>query len=166
MSLTTQINLGVIANLAGAVADFGTTAFPVNYQKGFTWASGVGLNQADMMWSDQRTLGSGANEDIDLAGVLTSHLGGTLTFVRLKMLLVFAAPTNTVNVTVSRPATNGVPFLAAAGDAFVLKPGGLFLFTDPSAAGVVVTPGTGDLINVLAGAASSVYDILVIGGLT
>ena len=166
MALTTQINLGLICSLTGAAADFGTPGFPVNYQKGITWATGVGLNQCDMVWSDQRTLTTGANEDIDLAGALTSHLGGTLTFARMKGLIIFAALANTVNLTVSRPASNGVPFLAAASDAFVLKPGGLFVFTDPSAAGVVVTASTGDLINVANGSGTSVYDIFVLGGLT
>ena len=167
MALTTQINLGLIATLTATAGDFGTTQFPVNYQKGFTWASGVAANQADFFWSDQRTLTTGANEDLDLAGSLTSHLGGTVTFARIKAILFFAAAANTTNITISRPASNGVPFLSAASDAFVLLPGGCFLLTNPSAAGIAVTAGTGDLINVANSAgASGVYDVLLVGGLS
>jgi hypothetical protein len=166
MALTTQINFSIIASLTNP-ADFGTTTFPLTYNKGFMLASGVGLNQADMIWSDQRTLGSGANEDIDLAGSLTSHISGTLTLARVKGLWIYASSANTVNLTVSRPASLGAALFSAAGDALVLKPGGAFFWLDPSAAGVTITGGSTDLVvNILAGAASSVYDIVVIGGLS
>jgi hypothetical protein len=157
-----SITVSIASTLSSAL-DLGTSSFPLSYSKSVGFANGTGLGQADLLFSDQRTLGSGANEDIDLAGALTGPLGGTLTFAKLKGLWIYSLPANTVNLTVSRPGSNGVPLFAAAGDALVLKPGNGFLFTDNSAAGVTVTAGTGDLINLLAGAASTVYDIVILG---
>lgn len=77
-----------------------------------------------------------------------------------------AAVGNTNNVVVTRPATNGLVLFAAASDALAgLKPGGLFLFTDPSAPGLAVTAGTGDLLTISnSGAGTSVtYDIVIVG---
>ena len=117
-----------------------------------------------MKWSDQRTLTASATEDLDLAGVLTGPLGTTLTFVRIKALLVKAAAANTNDVQISRSAT-GIPLFAASGDLLPVKPGGLFLWVAPNAAGVVVTPATADTITVTngGGGPSVTYDIVVLG---
>lgn len=167
MPLTTTISLSLIAKLTAA-GDIGTPTVDVAYSQSLSLATGVGANQADMIWTDQRTLAASATEDIDLAGVLTSLLGGTLTLVRVKFLYVFAATGNTNNVQVRRGATNGVPIFTAVSAGMDLKPGGSLLWTDPSAGGVAVTAGTGDLINFTnSGAGTSVtYDILVGGGLS
>jgi hypothetical protein len=128
------------------------------------FSNGTGANQANEVWHDQRSLATGANEDLDLAGALTGVLGGTLTFAAIKAIIFAAAAQNTTNLTVSRPASNGVPFLAAASDAFVLTPGGLFVLTNPSAGGILVTADTGDLINVAnAAGATATYDVVIIG---
>lgn len=125
---------------------------------------GSGANQASTQWSDRRTLATGANEDLDFAGGITNAFGVTLTLTKIKAIIIQALAANTTNLTVSRPASNGVPFFAAASDAVVLKPGGLFVLTDPSAAGVTVTAATGDLLNILnAAGASASYDIIVFG---
>jgi hypothetical protein len=167
MAFSGNINLSINGTLTGTAGDFTTPTAGVSYSKAFTIATGVGAGQADMFWSDARTLADGATEDLDLSGSLTSHLGGTLTFARIKALLIKAADANTTNLTVTRSAANGVPFLVTAGDGFVLKPGQAFLLTDLSAAGVVVTAATGDLLTITNGAgAAATYDIIVIGGLT
>jgi hypothetical protein len=44
--------------------------------------------------------------------------------VKLKLVYVFADPTNVNNVVVTRLAANGVPLFAAAGDALAVLPGG------------------------------------------
>ncbi|MCW2767774.1 MAG: hypothetical protein JWO11_3733, partial [Nocardioides sp.] len=83
----------------------------------------------------------------------------------IKMIVVFAASGNTNNVNVVQPASNGVPLFLAAGDGVAVKPSGMFVWYDPSAAGVVVTPATGDLLNLVnSGAGTSVtYDIHIVG---
>lgn len=127
------------------------------------FTDGTGLNQANNQFSDRRTLTTGANESLDLAGGLTNAFGVTLTFTKIKAIIIQALSTNTTDLTVSRPA-NGLPFFAASGDALVLRPGGIFVLTDPSAAGITVTAGTGDLLNIAnAAGASAFYDIIIFG---
>lgn len=134
----------------------------VTFQTDFT--NGTGANQANRAWHDTRTLTTGANEDLDFAGGVTDAFGNAVTFAAIKAIYVFAKTANTTNLTISRPA-NGLVLFAASGDALaVLKPGGMFLYTDPSAAGLTVTASTGDLLNIANSAgASASYDIVVIG---
>lgn len=163
MTLTSaKVRVNIQSILSGALdLSVNQDNFNQNFENAFT--NGAGASKAEEVWHDQRTLGSGANEDIDVAGALTGVLGGTVTFTKIKAILIRSLSTNTVNLTVSRPASNGLPLFAAAGDAVVLTPGAIFLLTDPSAAGIAVTAGTADLINLLAGAASTVYDIWILG---
>jgi hypothetical protein len=96
-------------------------------------------------------------------GQLTGPFGTTLTFARIKGLLFKAAAANTNNVLVSRPASNGVPWLSAAGDRSSIKPGGLFLWVAPDATGIAVTATTGDLITVTnsGGTTGVTYDVVI-----
>lgn len=130
-----------------------------------TLASGTGAGQADIVWHDRRTLAASATEDLDLAGVLVSAFGATLTFARLKAIKVYAASANTNNVNVTRPASNGVPIFLAAGDGLPVKPGGVFEWCAPDATGIAVTASTGDLLTFTnsAGTTSVTYDVVLIG---
>ena len=164
-ALSLQLVLKLIGQVENAL-DLSTPVDPFNKDYTRSFSNGTGAGQANMLWHDQRTLGASANEDLDLAGALVSAFGTTITFAAIKGILIVAASGNTNNVVVSRPASNGVGLFAAASDALAgLKPGGAFLFTDPSAAGLAVTAGTGDKLNVAnSGAGSSVvYDIWIWG---
>lgn len=131
------------------------------------FSNGTGAGQASQMWSDQRTLGASGTENLDLAGSLVNTFGVTLTFTKLKVAIFRAsAANNAANlVQVTRPASNGVPFLIAAGDGFSLTPGAFAVFCWPDAAAITVTAATGDLITVTnsAGTNSVVYDVVLIG---
>jgi hypothetical protein len=140
------------------------------YSPPFVWAAplttGVGLNQADKLYTASITLGPSAGQDIDLAGVLTDPFGVALTMVKLKGVAIKASPLNTNNVNVSRPATNGVPWFLAVSDAFALGPGGIFLYVNPGLAGIAtVTPATADILRVdnSAGGTSVTFDLVLIG---
>jgi hypothetical protein len=145
--------------------DLTTVSSPVSMARQLTLAQGTGAGQADMIWSDQFTIAASATQAVDLAGNLTGPFGTTLTFARIKMVIVFAATGNTNNVNVLTPASNGTPLFLAAGDGIAVKPGGAFVWFDPSAAGVAVTAGTGDLLNLVnSGAGTSVTcDVVIVG---
>lgn len=163
MALYTDLTLKLVATLT-ASGDLGTPTYPIDNTTRFNWGSGTGADQADKLWSDTNTLAASGTTDVDLAGPLADGLGGTITFVKLKALIVKANPANTNNVVVSRPAANGVPLFAAASDAIPVLPGGLFAWVSPGA-GITVTTGTGDLITLTnsAGATGVIYDLIVIG---
>lgn len=164
MALATDIQLKFAATLTSAL-DLVTASVPLDLSERYKWTSGTGANQADLIFHDQRTLSASATEDLDLAGSLTSAFGATLTFARIKAVLVSAAEANTNNVNVTRPASNGTPLFLAAGDGIPVRPGGLFLWVAPGATGVAVTAATGDLLtftNSSSGTAVT-YDVVLIG---
>lgn len=163
MPLTTVIDANVSAALTSAL-DLVTAAAPLNLPTRITMPTGTGTGQADLCWSDTRTVAGSGTDALDLAGTLTGNLGGILTIVKLKALLVRAAAGNANNVRLNRPASNGVPLFLAASDGIDILPGGLFLWVAPGA-GVTVTAATGDLINIdNSGAGTSVtYDVVLVG---
>jgi hypothetical protein len=163
VALATRFDLRVTSTLTNPL-DLETPLSALTYNSLIDLATGTGLGQADMKWSDQRTLVASGTEDLDLAGSLTGPLGTTLTFARVKALLVKAASANTNDVQISRAAA-GIPLFAATGDLIPVKPGGLFLWVAPNAAGVVVTPATADTITITnsAGTTGVTYDIVIIG---
>jgi hypothetical protein len=99
-----------------------------------------------------------------LSGALTNAYG-TVTFARIKAILIVADAGNTNNVNFSRPASNGVPLFLAASDGLPIRPGGVFLWACSDATGIAVTAGTGDLITLTnsAGSTAVTYSIVIIG---
>jgi hypothetical protein len=167
--------MAVTANIAASVSgsqtsalDLGTITFPFSASASTSFStSGTGAGQVDMVFTDTRTLSASATEDLDLAGSLTGALGTTLTFARIKAIYVKAAAGNTNNVQVTRPASNGVPWLLAAGDGIALRPGAFVLWGSGStdASGVAVTAGTGDLVTFTnSGGTTGVdYTVVILG---
>ena len=165
MPLSLTLKAGVRGTQTTAL-DLGTAEFPFDMQSSIALASGTGANQADVLFTDTRTLGVSATEDLDLAGALSAALGGTAVFAKVKAVFITAAAGNTNNVNVTRPAANGVPLFLAASDGLAIPPGGLFVFAGPALAGLCsVTAGTGDLLTITnsAGGTSVTYSIAVIG---
>jgi hypothetical protein len=129
-------------------------------------ASGTGANQADLVWSDQRTLTTGASEELDLSGSLVDAFGTTLAFARIKALVIYAATGNGALIQVGGSAANGfVNWVASATDIINVRAGGTFALIAPDATAYAVTAGTGDLLKITNtdGGAAAIYDIYIIG---
>jgi hypothetical protein len=144
--------------------DLVTGRAPVELLNAISLGSGTGAGQADRLFTDRRTLAASASENLDLAGVLSDAFGASLTFAKLKAIIIVADSANTNNVNVTREGTSGVPLFLAAGDGIPVLPGGMFVWVAPGA-GVTVTAGTGDLIAVAnSGSGTSVtYDVYLLG---
>lgn len=145
--------------------DLGSPKMDVDVDKLLTLLEGTdATNKADLLFSDTRTLAASTNEDLDLAGSLSSALGGTITNAEIVAIFISAASGNANNVNVTRPASNGFagPFLAA-GDGVAIKPGEWLPLVSQS--GWAVTAATGDLLNVANSAAGSsvTYSIVIVG---
>lgn len=162
--LTTKLTLDLDATLSD-VLDLATASAPIQYRKQQKLTSGTGAAQADRIFHDRRTVAASATDTIDLAGAMVDALGDPAVFARVKAVIVVADAANVNNVNVVREGTNGVPLFLALGDGIGVQPGGLFAWMAPTAAGVVVTAGTGDLLNLVnsAGGSSVTYDIVIIG---
>lgn len=164
MALSVTVKSSVAATLT-RVLDLATGSTPLSVALSAAFTDGAGLNQANLLWHDQRTITASATDSLDLAGSLTDAFGQSTVFARIKAVVVKAASGNTNNVNVTRPASNGVPLFLAAGDGIPVKPSGFFVWVDPTAAGVAVTAGTGDLLDLVnsGGGTSVTYDIVIIG---
>lgn len=166
MALTTNISVAVKALLTGST-DLSSTSAPHRAAYSASWGSGTGSGQADLVWGDTNTLAASANTDLDLAaGALTGALGGTLTFARVKAIMLLAASDNTNNVVLGGAASNQFigPF-GAGTQTISVPPGGVALLTAPGVTGWAVTAGTGDLLRIAnSGAGSTVtYTVLIVG---
>lgn len=164
LSLSTDLTLRLAATLTNPL-DLSTPTDALVDAIKLVMTSGTGANQADRIFHDTRTLSASATEDLDLAGSLTGPLGSTVTFARIKLVLVTAAAANTNNVQLTRPASNGVPLFLAASDGIAIRPGGGFLWWAPDSTGVAVTASTGDLLTFTnsAGSTGVDYSVVIIG---
>lgn len=164
MSMTSKVTMAVTAALVNAI-DVGRVEYNPSYSKVFNLSNGAGADQANMIWTETRTLTASSSENIDLAGSLSDAFGNTITFTKLKGIMVVAAGGNTNSVNVTRPTSNGVPLFLAASDGIGLTPGSAFSAVFPDANGIAVTADTGDLITITnsAGSTSVTYTIVLIG---
>ncbi len=131
-----------------------------------TLANGTGANQADKFFSDKRTLGNGASEELDLAGALVDAFGDTVTLARVKVLYIYNPSADATLVIGGAAATQFAAFLGDVSDKIVLRPGGRLLLIAPDATAYVSTGGAADKLKIAHGGegASGVdYEILVIG---
>lgn len=147
--------------------DFQAPSGGVPYARQYAFTNGAGANQADRIFSDQRTVNASTNDDLDLAGVLTDVFGQTLTFARIKGMLISSNTANVQNFSVGGGTNPFINWIAGTTPTVVLRPGGMFLLLAPDATGYAVTAGTGDILRIANGAGSAiVYDIVLIGSST
>jgi hypothetical protein len=170
MPLTTaQISLNVVANQASAptVGAASATLSPAGaYSTALaaTLAAGAGL--ADRGWWSTRTLTASSNETIDFAGVLVDPFGATVSFARLKALVIAADAGNTNNVLIGGGATT-LALFGATTHTTTVRPGGVVMWMTGTAdaTGYVVTASSADLLQIAnsAGTTSVVYTIIALG---
>lgn len=127
------------------------------------FASGVGANQADRVFSE-RDRAISANTDIDLAGVLTDVFGGVITFARIKALYVKAADANSGNVIMGAAgATIWFGPFGANTHTLVIRPGQTVLLVAPDATAWPVGAGATDLLRFAPSAGTQTFSWAVLG---
>ena len=154
----------VIDSLLDSGLDIGNGRHTIKTTYSNVLSSGTGADQANAMWSDTRQIAASTTEDLDLFGGLTDAFGVTMNFANIKLVFVKAAASNTNDVVIGGDA-NSVPMFDDVSDAISIKPGGVFMVTNPAANGYVVTNSTGDVLQVANSSSGSVvdYDIIIIG---
>lgn len=165
MALTSKIILNINSKLTNP-QDLTTPTADHAISVTIPLATGVGLDQADLVFSDTRNLGAGLNEDLDLAGVLTDPFGIVMTFVKVKLLYVraFLANGNYIQVG-GAVATQFVNWVGDASDKVNVAPGGFLALGNPTLAGYAVGAGASDFLRITNadGGAGADYDIVIIG---
>ncbi|MGW6518547.1 hypothetical protein [Streptomyces sp. NPDC054962] len=166
MPLTSGIAVSASADLSTAL-DLATATVPLSLRKAVNLTDGTAAGKADRVFHDRRSLAASATEDLDLAGVLTDAFGATITFARIKAIVIVASAGNANNVVIGAAASNAWATLLNATGTITLRPGA-FVAAAAGAADAVtyaVTPATGDVLKIAnSGAGSAVtYDIVIIG---
>lgn len=147
--------------------DFQSPTGGLPYNKQFLFTNGAGVNQCDRVFADSRPLNASTNDDLDLAGVLTDVFGATLTFARIKGMLIYSTPANVQNFSVGGATNPFVTWATGTTPAIVVRPGGFFMLVGPDATGYAVTPGTADILRIANGAGSAItYEIVLFGSST
>jgi hypothetical protein len=164
VSLSTKLMVSLAAQQDSAL-DLATASMPLQLDRTIRLSSGTGSGQADRVWADTRTLAASATEDLDLAGVLTDAFGATITFARVKGLIVAASAANTNNVVLGNVTNGVVGWFGAATHTISVRPGGLLVLAAPDATAYAITAGTADLLHVAnsSSGTSVSYDIAIIG---
>lgn len=162
-SLTSRVQV-IVAGTLSEPLDLVTASAPLSLKSTIDLADGVAADQADMIWSDQRTIAASATDDLDLEGSLTDAFGAAFTPTKVKALIVKAAEGNTNDVVVGGDA-NAVPIFGDATDTVAIQPGGVLVLVSPALAGYPVTASTGDILQVANSGAGTevVYDVVIIG---
>ena len=147
--------------------DLSDTTDDLDISWGTTVANGTGKDQCDLIFHDQRTLAA-TSEDFDLTGTEVQAFGGaplTVDFVKVKGLFIHNTSTTAgENLSIGGAAgTQFVDWVGNANDEVVIGPDGIFALWNPSAAGYAVGAGATDLLKIDSGAATIVYDIVVVG---
>jgi hypothetical protein len=145
MALNAQILLSILAHESSS-GDISQTlrATPATYA--LALADGTGANQAQVVWSDARTL-AGASETINASSLTDDR--GSISLTALKAVYVKNSSTATLTFT---PAS-----AAAFGGTQHVRAGGAALAVASDATGMAA----GNLV--VAGGAGQTYDIILIG---
>ena len=157
------LNLNLQALVASAL-DLETPQSTLNLNSLYSLTDGSGDQKYQQLYSDTRTT-DGTGESLDLVGSLKNAFGQTISFTKIKVILIRAASTNTLSVHVGGAATNQfvAPF-GAVTDLVKILPGGLILFVASNATGYACAAGSTDLLKVVASTTGSVtYDIVILG---
>lgn len=120
------------------------------------------IGQANVLFSDRRTLAASATENLDLLGQLTDAFGATVNAAEVVAIYIAADPANTNSIIVGNVANGFVGPLGATGT-YTITPGEFYLAI--SRAGWPATAGTADLLKVANSAAGTpvTYDVLIMG---
>lgn len=162
--VTADIILSIRAKLTGT-ADLGTPSAPVVIDKHVQITSGTdATSKGDVLWADTRTLVASATENLDLAGVLSGLIGGTVTAAEITAIYIESAAGNTNDVVAFGAASN--PFngpLTGTTPKLAVGPGDFALITNRK--GWTVTAATGDIILVANSSSGTpvTYTIALIG---
>jgi len=148
--------------LYDSAIDLGIPTAFLNVVKNLPFTNGAGVDQANKVWWDTRTIA--AAETLDFAGGVTDAFGVVLTFAGIKAFWLEAAAANTTNVIIGATvATQHLLGFGAATNQWSVPPGQIFLATNLSAAGWAVAAGSTDLLRIAPSSGTVTYNVAVLG---
>lgn len=141
-ALTTSLTgrTAVVINLdAKKAIDLSTTLDELKINASHDWTFGTGANQVNLVFHDSRTTDdTGETHDVYAGGSLVNSFGDALTMEAIKLLYVKNTHA-TLTLEILGTAVTGLDIVADPSDIIELPPGGILLWTCPTAAGIVTT---------------------------
>ncbi len=166
VTLTTKISLGFTTEYT-STGDLSNPRDSMSINRNIELTSGTGANQANVIFTDSRTLtdthAHDANEVLDVyaSGSLKDPLGTALTISALKVIYVYN--TSTTSSLLVGGGTTPVGFFADPSDILTIPPGGKWVLTAPNATGWDVTTNKNIKLQQSGGTGNLVYEIILIG---
>lgn len=132
----------------------------------FTTGSGVTSGYADLMYEAAINIAASSTSVLDLAGSLVDAFGNTITFARIKAIIIMADSTNVNDIVVGNTAANQFTGPLGGATHTVACPPGGFLAMGAPATGWTVTAATGDNLKLANSSSGSAVTgkLIIIGG--
>lgn len=174
VTLTTMPKLIFGGNVANDDSAAPATA-PFSLSKIISLASGSGADSINKVYAKRRTLASTTAENLDLSGTLTNPLATTLTFTKVRMIIIYLnVGTGTGPLLIGGHATAALATMFTSADTLNNDQpkirlrngasGGLFVLTATDVTGLAVAGGTADMLTIYnEGANPATYDIYIFG---
>lgn len=162
MSLTAELRVKFSAVKVGS-NDLGRPEQRPTLEELLQFADGTAADQADIIFTDNRSINASNNDDIDLAGALSDAFGATVNAAEIVGIIILNHSTQTLTVGVA--GTNPwVTMWAASGDGIKVFPRGLFVNFAPDASGLgAVVGGASDVLRIANPAGGTAnYDIVIL----
>lgn len=132
----------------------------ININTGVDWTFGTGANAVNMAYHATLTA-TNAQAAVDISGsAINDAFGDACDFAALKLLYIYNSD-ETEDLKLGGGVSSDLDILSDTSDILLVKPGGFFLWIDPSAAGLDVTTNKNMLIQ--AETAHVTYDIVLLG---
>lgn len=152
MAVGASVLLKVSATESGAPS-VGSSLWTAGFENVLTFGNGTTSGNIDLVYVAERTVSSGANDDVDVAGALSSGLGTSIAAAEVVgIAIVNKQKDGTANTTslIIGGSTNGLPGYTSAVES--IAPGGMYMVVSPDASGIAtVTAGTGDILRITNG---------------
>ncbi len=164
MTLTAKILLQILATESSS-SDLSSTTRVTNVSRTINFANGTGENQAEIVWSDSRTIAADDGDILDFGAGLADDRG-SVEFTAIKAIYIRNTGTVPLSwLSLADPEDWGSgPLQASESEGLQIAAGGVMLLTNPSAVGWIVDNGDEQLqfINHSETTAAA-YDIILIG---
>jgi hypothetical protein len=152
--------------------DYGGPNFSAVMQDVLQLSNGGGAGQANILFMDERTVASAANDDLDLNGTaLQTVYGANIAATSIVAVLIVNAPrlasdpVNTTSLTIGGGTSPVTTFMGGTTPTFgPIRPGGFLFFGCDAVGGVgAITAGTADILRIANSAgASAKYQIALL----
>jgi len=168
MSLAGVINLQINTQLAKAL-DMSSAADALSQViKAFTISDGTGINAANQIWHDERSLNTATSETINVYNPGVNALGDANAMVKVKAVIIHnKSATAGEKLKLGGEGTANAwsaPFDSSNTAKVICGPDGTIALVDPSAAGYVAGSSSNNLLKIEnVGAGTITYQIFIIG---